>query len=150
MSQSLTNIIVHIIFSTKKRQKYLSSDIQQKLYAFITKLLQNRGCKVIKIGGISDHIHILCSISKKCIFTDIIKEIKVASSKWIKTVDSNCTDFHWQNGFGAFSVSPINIDLVINYIANQENHHKKFDFQQELRAILNKYKMPFDERYIWD
>jgi len=150
MPQSLTKIIIHIVFSTKNREKYLSPDVNSKLYAFMAKSLQNRDCVVIKIGGTSDHVHILYTMSKKQVFENIIKEIKVASSKWIKTVDNNYSNFHWQRGFGAFSVSPANLDLVVNYIANQEKHHKKFDFQQELRAILNKYKMPFDEKYIWD
>jgi putative transposase len=150
MSQSITKIIIHIIFSTKKRIPYLTPQISSKLYAFISKALQNRDCYVLKIGGYSNHIHILCTMSKKHIFENIIREIKICSSKWMKTQDAQFADFCWQKGYGVFSVNPGNLDAIINYIATQNVHHKKFDFQDEFRAILQQCNVEYNEKYLWD
>jgi putative transposase len=150
MSQSLTNIIIHIVFSTRNREHILPPEITPKLYGFMAKLLQNRGCQVFKIAGISNHVHILCLMSKKYTIEDIIKEIKTSSSKWLKTQGDGFANFHWQRGYGVFSINAANKEMIINYIANQGVHHQKYDFKNELRALLHKNHVAYDERFIWN
>lgn len=104
----------------------------------------------IIIGGFTDHIHILCKLSKKIALMKLVEDVKSHSSKWIKTRDEQFRDFYWQDGYGAFSVNPSQVDLVIKYISNQHEHHKKKTFQEEYRAFLKKYKVEYDERYVWD
>ena len=104
----------------------------------------------IKIGGYTDHIHILCMLSKKIALMKLLEEVKSHSSKWMKTKGEILKKFYWQNGYGAFSVNPSQVNIVIAYIENQKEHHKRRSFQDEYRAILRKYKVEYDERYIWD
>ena len=107
-------------------------------------------CHPIKVGGYTDHIHILCMLSKKITLMKLLEEVKSHSSKWMKTKGDDLKKFYWQNGYGAFSVNPAQVDTVINYIANQKEHHSKKTFQDEYRGFLKKYKVDYDERYVWD
>jgi REP element-mobilizing transposase RayT len=107
-------------------------------------------CQVIKIGGYTDHIHILCLLSRKIALMSLLEVVKSNSSKWIKTKGVGYEDFYWQDGYGAFSVKPSEVDRVIAYIANQHKHHSKKTFQDEYLGYLEKYKVDYDERFIWD
>jgi putative transposase len=149
MSQSLSKIYTHLVFSTKLRQHVLHKEIQEELYSYLGGICKNLECFPVKIGGYTDHIHILCLLSKKIALMDAMEEIKKSSSKWIKTKGKEFSDFHWQDGYGAFSVNPREIEIVSKYIANQEEHHKKKTFQDEYRAFLKEYKVDYDERYVW-
>jgi putative transposase len=104
----------------------------------------------LQVGGFTDHIHILCKLSKKIALMKLLEEVKSHSSMWIKIKGEAYQIFFWQDGYGAFSVNPAQVDRVIAYIANQQEHHTRKNFQREYRAILNKYKVEFDERYVWD
>ena len=139
MGQSLSKILVHIIFSTKERRPWLSDQIANELYRYIIGTLKQYDCETKIIGGIEDHIHILCSLSKNHASNKIIEKIKTSSSKWIKTKGEKYQDFYWQNGYGIFSVSSIHEDIIYNYIFNQKEHHKKITFKEELQKMLNKY-----------
>jgi len=150
MSQSLVKNYIHIVFSTKNRQKLIDSTIENELYKYIGGTTKSLECTPIKIGGHQDHIHILCLLSKKIALITLVERLKSNSSKWIKTKGEAYQNFYWQKGYGAFSVNPTEVDVVINYIENQKEHHKHKTFQEEYRAFLKKYKVEFDERYVWD
>lgn len=150
MSQSLSNILIHIVFSTKNRQKMLDEKIRPKLYAYIIGILKNKDCPHYQIGGVADHIHIACSLPKTISISSLIKEIKTSTSLWLKTKDDSLVNFHWQAGYGVFSLSPIHLQRLCMYIANQEIHHKRVNFKDEFLGLLNKYNINYDERYLWD
>jgi len=150
MPQSLVKNYVHIIFSTKNRQPYIDSEIQNELHAYLGGICKNLDCNPIIIGGHIDHIHILSLLSKKISLSKFLEEIKSHSSRWVKSKGPLYTNFYWQNGYGAFSINPTEIAIVKKYINNQEEHHKKRTFQEEYRMFLKKYNVEYDERYVWD
>ena len=150
MGQSLVKNYIHIVFSTKYRQPLITDDIEGELHAYLGGVCKKLECHPLKVGGYTDHIHILCMLSRKITLMKLLEEIKSHSSKWVKTKGDNFKDFYWQNGYGAFSVKPSEVDVVIRYIANQKEHHSKKTFQNEYKAYLKKYDVEFDERYVWD
>lgn len=150
MGQSLVKNYLHIVFSTKHRQPLINDAIEHELHAYLGGICKNLECHPIKVGGHVDHIHILCMLSKKIALMKLLEEIKSHSSKWIKTKGEKFANFYWQDGYGAFSVNPSEVEAVINYIASQKEHHSKKTFQDEYKAILIKYQVDYDERYVWD
>jgi len=150
MGQSLVKNYIHIIFSTKYREPIIHQSVENELYRYIGGICKEMECPPIKIGGYTDHVHLLCMLSKKIALMDLLEEVKSHSSNWIKTKSVELKNFYWQNGYGAFSVNPSEIDRVITYIENQKEHHRKKTFQDEYRAFLKKYKVEYDERYIWE
>ncbi len=150
MGQSLVNNYIHIIFSTKNRQPFITSPYDMELHSYLAGICNNLGCTPIKIGGYTDHVHVLCMLSKKIALVTLLEELKSHSSKWIKTKHESLSGFYWQDGYGAFSVNPSEVDIVVAYIANQHIHHAKRTFQDEYRAFLKKYKVIYDERYVWE
>lgn len=150
MGQSLVKNYVHITFSTKNRVPLISEEIEKELYSYISGICKNLECYPIKVGGFYDHVHILTSLSKKIALMVLLEKVKANSSKWIKTKSDSLKKFYWQNGYGAFSVNPYEIDKVILYIENQKEHHRKKTFQNEYRGFLKKYNVEYDEKYIWD
>ncbi|MCX8035612.1 MAG: IS200/IS605 family transposase [Candidatus Sumerlaeia bacterium] len=150
MSQSLSRILIHAIFSTKNRIAHLTPAIRRDLYPYAATVLANMGCPPIQIGGMDDHIHIFCVLSKSLSVAQFIENIKKPTSRWLKTKDPALQEFHWQNGYGAFSVSQSRMPNVRQYIRNQEIHHKTVSFQDEFRKFLKEYGVAFDEQYVWD
>jgi len=150
MGQSLVRLSTHIIFSTKYRQPLIDDKIEPALYAYLGGVCNAMDCIPIKVGGYKDHVHILCLLSKKIALMDLLEEVKKRSSKWIKEQGKAYEQFYWQNGYGAFAVNPSEIDVVINYIERQHEHHQKKSFQDEYRGFLKKYKVEYDEKYVWD
>ena len=151
MSQSLAQIYIHIIFSTKNRESFLGDEtIRREMHAYLATVLREYDSKAIVIDGIADHVRILCNLSRKFAVSEIIREAKRNSSKWIKTKGGTLSAFGWQNGYGAFSVSHSNVARVRDYILRQEEHHRKVDFRYEFRKFLNRHGIEFDERYVWD
>jgi putative transposase len=150
MSQSLSKVYVHITFSTKNRKALIDETIQTTLFEYIGGICKGLDCNPIKVGGFRDHVHIICSLSRKIPQMKLLEEIKKQSSKWIKTKDSSYSDFYWQDGYGIFSVNPTETEKVVQYILNQKEHHKNITFQDEFRAFLTKYKVDYDERFVWD
>jgi REP element-mobilizing transposase RayT len=150
VSQSLSKVYLHIIFSTKDRFKYIDRQIEAEVYKYMAGILRNMECTAIKIGGMSDHIHILNSLSRTITQSKMIGLLKKDSSKWLKTKGNKFRNFHWQNGYGVFSISESKLTLLSNYIENQQEHHKKKSFKDEFREFINKYKIEYDERYLWD
>jgi len=149
MSQSLAQIYLHIVFSTKNRQPLLK-DVQSETNEYLAGICKNLQCPALIINGIEDHIHLLTRHSKNINVADFLRELKRSSSKWIKTLNANLSLFSWQNGYGAFSISTTHVEIVKEYIANQEQHHICESFQDEFRKLCNKYGVEIDERYVWD
>ncbi|MCC5919766.1 MAG: IS200/IS605 family transposase [Cyclobacteriaceae bacterium] len=150
MGQSLVQNYLHIVFSTKNRKPYINSSIDEKLYAYLSGTCNELESPCLSVGGYKDHVHLLCKLSKKLALTTFLSKIKSSSSKWIKTNGAEFSNFYWQDGYGAFSVNPTEVNLVIDYIKRQSEHHQKKTFQDEYRAFLKKYKVDYDEKYIWD
>ncbi len=150
MGKSLVNNYLHILFSTKHRQHFIHGPYEQELHSYLGGICNNMDCVPIQIGGYTDYVHLLCELSKKVALMKLVEEVKSHSSKWMKTKDASLSNFYWQNGYGAFSISPTQVDKVFNYIVNQHAHHKGIDFQNELRGLLKKNSLPCDERYVWD
>jgi putative transposase len=150
MSQSLANIIVHLVFSTKDRRPLLRDEERGQLHAYLTGALKNLDSPLIEINSVRDHIHILFAQSKNHAPAKIIEQIKTASSVWIKTLAPWYHDFAWQGGYGEFSVSPMHVEVVREYIRKQLEHHQQEDFQTEYRRFCDKNGKPLDERYAWD
>jgi putative transposase len=149
MSQSLSSLLIHIIFSTKNRQAFIHPEIRKDLYDYMTGISHSCKTYMHEIGGIEDHVHLLVNLPRTLDISKLVEEIKKGSSKWIKTKGQNYKDFSWQNGYGAFSIGQSNYEQVRKNIQNQEKHHKKISFQDEFRLILKKYNIQYDEKYVW-
>jgi putative transposase len=151
MSQSLAKIWSHLIFSTKERYPFLSDrHVRDELHAYMASILRNHGCPTLQIGGVDDHIHALFVLSKNSSIAQVVYEVKRGSSKWIKTQRPEFKKFHWQNGYGAFSVSQSHVEQVRRYTLRQEQHHRKVTFKDEYREFLRRYDVRYDEQYVWD
>ncbi len=135
MSQSLVNNLIHLVYSTKHREPSIPQEFQADLYAYQAGVFKHWESPAIIIGGIEDHVHALFSLSKNHALKKIVEEVKKGSSKWMKTDGPKNNDFYWQNGYAAFSVSQSNVSEVSEYIRNQEEHHRKMTFQEELRIV---------------
>ena len=150
MPQSLSLIIVHIIFSTKERHRFLDLEIRPRLHAYLATIARNVGCEAYRVGGVSDHVHLAVRLPRTITVASLVEELKTSSSKWLKTQSNRLSDFSWQRGYGCFSVGPTDLDALRAYIDNQEEHHKTRTFEDELRMFLKKYGMAHDEKHMWD
>lgn len=151
MPQSLSAIYIHLTFSTKERRPWLrDKSIRDKLHAQMGGISKTLGCPPLIIGGVEDHIHRLCRFGRTITQAEWVKELKRVSNDWLKEQGSAYANFSWQGGYAAFSVSQSNLARGKQYIAGQEEHHRKLTFQDELRALLRRYGIEFDECYVWD
>jgi REP element-mobilizing transposase RayT len=151
MPQSLAQIYLHIVFSTKHRTPWLiDKALQSELHRYLGGICHNLQTPALSVGGVEDHVHFLCRLPRTLTVADLLREVKRSSSLWVKEKDKKLFDFHWQDGYGVFSVSPSHVEALIAYIANQEAHHAKESFQDEYRRLLAKYGIDYDERYVWD
>ena len=151
MSQSLVQIYAHLVFSTKGRAPFLRDwEFRKETHAYLSGACRNLKCPSVIVGGVEDHVHILCRFGKTIEVATLIRELKRESSKWIKEQEPKLSTFHWQGGYGAFSISPSHVAALTEYIRNQEEHHKKETFQEEFRRMCMKFGVEIDERYVWD
>ncbi|HSE16381.1 MAG TPA: transposase [Pyrinomonadaceae bacterium] len=150
MPQSLSSILIHLIFSTRNRETFLSPEIDAELYPYMASIFKAMKSPALIIDGVSDHIHALFSLSRVVTIANLVEEVKTESSKWIKTKGSEFRNFHWQNGYGAFSISQSQVPTVKRYIRRQKAHHRRVTFQDEYRQFLAAYEVEYDERYVWD
>ena len=150
MPQSLSRVIVHIIFSTKDREPWLDRDVGPRMHAYLATVCRDLNAEALRVGGVADHVNVVTTLPRTLSQAEMIETLKKTSSKWIKGLDSKYRRFYWQRGYGAFSVSPSHLDAVLEYVQNQEEHHRTRSFQEEYCAFLQKYGVEFDERYVWD
>ena len=146
MPQSLSKVILHIIFSTKNREPWLESNVRLR----VATICRDLGAELVRVGGVVDHVHIVTTLPRTVSQAQLVEQIKKASSKWIKALDARYRGFFWQRGYGAFSVSPSQLDAVLQYIDWQQEHHRTRTFEEEYRELLHKHGVDFDERYVWD
>ena len=151
MPQSLSAVYIHLVFSTKERRPFLRDvAVRGSLHAYLGGISKQLECPPILVGGVEDHVHLLARFARTITQADWVKEIKRVSNLWLKGERKDLWDFEWQAGYADFSVSQSNLDQVKQYIATQEEHHRKMSFQEEVRALLAKHEMEWDERYVWD
>jgi len=151
MSQSLSKILLHTVFSTKERRPFLrDAELRAELHNYLGGILSNLECQPLLIGGVEDHVHLLFTLSRSQTVAETVKEVKRSSSVWIKAKTDTLGDFAWQNGYGAFSIGLSQLAAAKRYVANQERHHKRIGFQEEYRTFLDRYQVAYDERYVWD
>jgi REP element-mobilizing transposase RayT len=150
MPQSLSFALMHIVFSTKDRYPFFSDEIMKSLHAYLAEVARNRECECYRVGGVADHVHLALRLSRTMTIAKLVEDLKTSSSKWLKTQSGELVNFAWQRGYGAFSVGPMDLPALEKYIDQQKEHHRVKTFQEEYRAFLTKYAIPFDERYVWD
>jgi putative transposase len=150
MPQSLSLVIIHVIFSTKERRPFLVSDNRPKLHAYMATVARNSDCEAYCVGGVADHVHLAIRLSRTISIAKLVETLKTASSKWLKVQSPDLAAFSWQRGYGCFSVAPSDLKAIKDYIDSQEEHHKNRTFQDEFRMFLNKYGVDYDEAYVWD
>jgi putative transposase len=150
MPQSLSAILVHIIFSTKNREPLIRPEIEGELFPYISRICQSANSPVLTINGTKDHIHMLVNLSRTASLSNLIEEVKSSSSGWIKTKGSGFKQFYWQRGYGAFSIGQSGVPTLKAYIGRQKTHHLRTTFQDEFRKFLRRYEIEYDERYVWD
>jgi putative transposase len=148
MPQSLANILIQVIWSTKDRRPLIIDDVRTGLHGYMAGILKHLESPALVINSVPDHIHILGQLSKNLAACKLVEETKKSSSKWMK--EQGVFDFTWQNGYGVFSVSQSNVDAVRKYIEGQAEHHRKRDFKNEFREFCKRHNVAIDERYVWD
>jgi len=151
MPQSLANVVLHVIFSTKNRRPFLRTPhVRDVMIGYLVGTLRNLKCPSVTVGVVEDHVHILCNLSRTLSIAQLVEQVKTSSSARIKEQGPAWSDFHWQNGYGAFSVSQSNVGEVRQYVENREEHHRTRTFQEEFRLFLKRHGLEFDELYVWD
>jgi putative transposase len=150
MAQSLAFVLVHVIFSTKGRMPLLHESLRPELYGYLATVARNAKCECYRVGGVDDHVHLAIRLDRTTSVSELVENLKSSSSKWLKSQSPALAKFAWQRGYGAFSVGPADLQVLIGYIDAQAEHHRKHTFQDELRAFLKKYGVEGDERYLWD
>jgi putative transposase len=146
MAQTLVSLMVHLIFSTKNREAFITPEIEPELFAYVGGILKNHESRLLNAGGTPDHVHLLVSQSKNISLSSLMKDVK----KWIETKGNQFRNFHWQDGYGAFSIGKSDIHALKKYIAGQKEHHRRRSFQEELVEFLEDYGVAYDERYLWN
>jgi REP element-mobilizing transposase RayT len=150
MPQSLSRIVVHLVFSTYQRTPNLTDPIQERLFPYFGGILHGIKCQPIQMGGHNDHVHLLFGLSRTLSIAEVVEKVKVASSKWIKDEFPQRKNFAWQSGYGVLSVDSSDCQGAVAYIFGQKEHHKKVSFMDECRDIMRLSGVEYDERYMWD
>jgi len=149
MAQTLTRLLIHVVFSTKDRRHLIAPAVEPDLHAYMGGICRNCDSPALVIGGTDNHVHLLISLSKKIALSDFMMTLKKDSSKWIKTKGPGISDFHWQDGYGAFSIGESQVGVVTDYIRGQKDRHKTMSFEDELVTLAQHYGVAFDSRYLW-
>jgi REP element-mobilizing transposase RayT len=150
MPQSLSQVLIHIVFSTKDRQPLLDPEIRPRVHAYLATVCRDSQCEAYRVGGVADHVHLAVRLGRTVSQSELLEKIKKSSSAWVKAQADQYASFFWQAGYGCFSVGYSQLDDLMRYIDNQESHHRMKTFQEEYRELLRKYRVEFDERYVWD
>jgi REP element-mobilizing transposase RayT len=150
MSMStFSQIYIHVVFAVKGRQSLIHRDWEEHVFRYITGIIQNKEQKMITINGMPDHIHLLMGMKPSCCLSDLVREVKKSSNEFIRG-NRYCTNFYWQEGFGAFSYSHSQLDNVIGYIMRQKEHHKKQSFKEEYLELLKRFDVKYEDRYLFE
>lgn len=149
MPQSLSSILIHLVFSTKNREPFITPAIETELHPYMAAIFRELKSPSLCIDGTADHVHVLFSLARVVTIADLVEEVKTESSKWIKTKGPEFRNFHWQKGYGAFSIGQSNVETLRRYIRGQKQHHQRVTFQDEYRKFLKSYAIDYDERYVW-
>ena len=149
MPQSLAHILLHLVFSTKDREPFIDAAVREDLHAFLAGVARTAGAECLRVGGTADHVHLAVHLPRTLTVAQLMEDLKTPSSKWMKE-HTPWSAFAWQRGYSAFSVSPNDVEALVHYIGNQEEHHRTRTFQDEYRAFLKKYNVEYNERYAWD
>ena len=150
MAQSLSKILLHIVFSTKNREPWIDQKIRPALQAYLAGGVRALDAEAYRVGGVADHVHIACTLPRTLPVSKLLEEIKKSSSAWIKQQAPTCHDFAWQAGYGAFSLGQSQFDALVAYIDAQEEHHRQRTFKDEFLLLLKRYSVNYDERHVWD
>src|SRR5258706_10276814 len=150
MANTYSQIYIHTVFAVKGRENLIQSKWKEELYKYICGIVNGNHQKVYAINGMPDHLHLLLSLKSDCLLSDLMRDVKASSSKWINLNGFVIGKFQWQEGYGAFSCSQSQLDAVIKHIDNQESHHSQKSFREEYMELLQKYKIDFDEKYVFD
>ncbi|MBI1317768.1 MAG: transposase [Candidatus Hydrogenedens sp.] len=150
MPQSLSLVYVHLTFSTAGRQRWLDASLRPALFTFTAGVFQRLESPAEIVGGHDDHLHALFILSRNHAIKKVVQDIKTTTSQWMKRQGNEYRDFRWQAGYASFSVSASNLSQVRRYIEDQETHHRKRSFQDEVRLLLKKHRMEYDEQHLWD
>jgi putative transposase len=150
MPQSLSYVLVHLVFSTKDRRPWLKDGIRGEMHAYLASVLNRSENVCVRVGGVADHVHVAVFIARTESLAKLVERLKVSSSKWIKTKGPEFAKFGWQRGYAAFSVGLGDREALVRYVDGQAVHHQRRDFQGEMRAMFKKYGVQFDERFVWD
>jgi len=150
MPQSLSQVILHLVFSTKDRRPFIDPRIRHRFQAYLATICRDCECEAYRIGGVEDHVHLAVRLARTITQAQLVEKLKKTSSLWIKEQGHQYSGFYWQAGYGAFSIGWSQINGLVRYIETQEHHHRRKSFQEEYRDLLRKYHVEFDERYLWD
>src|SRR3954470_5655106 len=150
MAGTYTNLLYHLVFSTKGRFPLITRELQPELYAYVGGIVRGEGGVLVEIGGMPDHVHLLVKFKPTVAVAEMLRLVKGSSSKWVNEEKYKVRKFGWQDGYGAFSVSESQVDAVREYIRTQEAHHRGLSYQDEFRALLDRHGVDYDERYLWD
>ncbi|PYS43750.1 MAG: IS200/IS605 family transposase [Acidobacteria bacterium] len=150
MAQSLSSVLIHLVFSTKNRELFITAEVESELHSYMAKIFRELKSPSLAIDGTNDHVHVLFSLARVITIADLVEEVKTSSSKWIKTKGREFRNFHWQRGYGAFSIGQSNVTALKHYIRSQKEHHQRVTFQDEYRKFLKAYGIDYDEKYVWD
>jgi REP element-mobilizing transposase RayT len=150
MAQSLSSVLIHLVFSTKHRERWITPEVEPDMHRYIAIVFRACESPALLIGGDRDHIHALFALGRTITLAEVVREVKSSSSHWLKGVGSEFRAFQWQIGYGAFSVGRSQVAALRRYIAAQKEHHRQRSFEDELRGLLKKYELNFDEERIWD
>jgi REP element-mobilizing transposase RayT len=149
MAQTLTRLLVHVIFSTKDRENLITPDLEPDLFSYMGGICRECESPLLAAGGMPDHVHLLVSLSKNWALSTLLQQVKKDSSKWIKRVAPQFSGFSWQDGYAGMSIGHSGLDACRTYIANQKQHHATKTFKEELIEFLEKYEIEFDEGFLW-
>ena len=150
MAHTYTQLLYHIVFNTKERAPFLDAELRPRMFAYLGGIVRELRGHALAVGGVGDHVHALISLPPNVSVSEVLRIVKANSSRWVHETWPQRSDFAWQTGYSAFTVSQLNRDAVLRYIAQQEEHHRTISFQDEVRQMLNRHGIEFDERYLWD
>jgi REP element-mobilizing transposase RayT len=146
MPQSLSSILIHLVFSTKNREPFITPAIETELHPYMATIFRDHKSPSLIIDGTMDHVHMLFALGRTIAIAELVEEVKTGSSKWIKTKGREFKNFHWQKGYGAFSIGQSNVESLKRYIRAQKQHHRRVTFEEEYRKFLKLYEVEYDEK----